>query len=193
MTSVTMLQPYGFNVQNVDLALIGARYWVSDRLGVQVGVGLNHASGDNNLSTAAVGYDTPTMWGMAVHAGVPLVFYHDKHYKFLAQPEVNAVFGTGRTNDNATANGDQATKMGAWGLDVGARVGAEIHFGFIGIPKLSLQGGIGLHYMLRQAVTSGSENGQIVDRSMTRNYFGTEKFADPWNLFTSSIAALYYF
>jgi hypothetical protein len=130
---------------------------------------------------------------MGVHVGVPLVFFYDKHYKFLAQPELNGVFATGRTNDNLNSLADNGVWLGGWGLDVGARVGAEIHFGFIGIPKLSLQGTVGLHYSLRQAAVSSVENGVKVDRSITRHSLGTAHNSDPWDLFVSNIAALYYF
>lgn len=183
----------GFGTQDVNLPILGARYWMNERLGLQAGLGLAHSSGDNGRSDARSGFDTQTLWGMALHVGAPIVFFYDEHYKFLVQPEANFLFGTGRLHDNLNTTADEAVQMNAWGLDLGARVGAEVHFGFIGIPKLSLQGSIGAHYTLRQGITSNIEGGRQVDHVITRHTLGTAHFSDPWDLFTSSIAALYYF
>lgn len=183
----------GFGTQDVNMPLIGARYWLSERLGLQAGFGLSHSSGDNGQSNSRSGFDTQTLWGMALHVGAPIVFFYDKHYKFLVQPEANFLFGTGRLHDNLNTTADEAVQMNAWGLDLGARLGAEVHFGFIGIPKLSLQGSVGAYYTLRQGITSQIEGGRQVDRVITRHTLGTAHYSDPWDLFTSSIAALYYF
>lgn len=182
-----------FTANRMTLPIIGARYWVSERLGLQAGVGVMHQSGDNDQNTLRSGFDTPTSWGFAVHVGAPFAFFHDKHYKFILQPEANFVAVTGRTNDNANLPGDQGVSVGGWGLDLGARAGAEVHFGFIGIPMLSLQGSVGLAYQLRQAKLTSVVNGQEVVQTKTEHAFGTAHYSDPWDLFTSSIAALYYF
>lgn len=194
MASVSTLNP-DFSTNDVTLPMVGARYWLNERLGLQAGLGMFHQSGDNNQSTQEFGYDTPTMWGLGVHVGVPYAFFYDKHYTLIAQPEANFVFGTGRVNDNQNINADQATQSGAWGLDVGARIGAEVQFGFIGIPKLALQGSVGISYQLRQAQLKTFEGPQNeeVNRTVTRHSLGTAHNNDPWDLFTSSIAALYYF
>lgn len=183
----------GFGTQDINMPILGARYWLDERLGLQAGFGISHSSGDNGQSNARSGFDTQTLWGMALHVGAPIVFFYDEHYKFLVQPEANFVFGTGRLHDNLNTTADEAVQMNAWGLDLGARLGAEVHFGFIGIPKLSLQGSVGAYYTLRQGVTSTVEGGRQVDRVITRHTLGTAHYSDPWDLFTSSIAALYYF
>ncbi|HSC87368.1 MAG TPA: hypothetical protein VLC09_08875 [Polyangiaceae bacterium] len=191
-TTALTLNP-DMSTNTVLLPTIGARYWLSERLGVEAGVGLWHQSGDDNQSSQAAGFDTPTLWAYALHVGVPFVFFHDKHYKFLVQPEANFVASTGRTNDDPNTAGDQGLSSASWGLDLGARAGAEVHFGFIGIPMLSLQGSVGLAYSLRQATVESVQNGRIVESAVTRHTFGTAHYNDPWDLFTSSIAALYYF
>ena len=63
-------------------------------------------------------------------------------------------------------------------MDVGLRAGAEIHFGFIDIPQLSLQGSIGVRYALDNTSVTGTTNlppaapvESTIDRSQSA--FGT--------------------
>jgi hypothetical protein len=75
-------------------------------------------------------------------------------------------------------------------LDIGARAGGEVQFGFIGIPELSLQAGVGLAFSYdhsKQTQPGGASN------SRNTTSFGTSVGNNPWNIFTSNIAALYYF
>ena len=76
---------------------------------------------------------------------------------------------------------------------VGARAGAEVQFGFIGIPELSLQGYIGLYRQFNVGSTVTVTDGdrvRVSDRTVT---LSTGTGPDPWDLFAGSIAALYYF
>ena len=84
-------------------------------------------------------------------------------------------------------------KLSGFYFDIGARAGAEIHFGFIGVPELSLQGTVGLA-LQRQSVSAtttvaGAESS--VSDGTTR--IGTSLQAPPWAIFTNNIAAIYYF
>jgi hypothetical protein len=76
-------------------------------------------------------------------------------------------------------------------LDVGARAGAEIHFGFIGIPKLSLQGSVGVFFASDSVSSNGG--GGAPDLEGSRWALGTSVYDNPWNIFQSNVAALYYF
>jgi len=83
-------------------------------------------------------------------------------------------------------------------IEAGAKAGAEIHFGFIDIPELSLQGSVGL--LVRHesrsvdttvAVAAAPPTTATVEQSST--FFGTGVDGEPWDVFTGSIAAIYYF
>jgi hypothetical protein len=75
-------------------------------------------------------------------------------------------------------------------LDIGARAGAEIHFGFIDIPQLSLQGSVGAAFAI-DSVGFEDVAGEEYDASFTS--IGTTLQDNPWNIFTSNVAAIYYF
>jgi hypothetical protein len=72
-------------------------------------------------------------------------------------------------------------------LDLGARAGSEIHFGFMGIPQLSLQGSVGVR------LNMNSTSGDPGDNSTSHFDLATTVGDNPWNIFTSNVAALYYF
>jgi hypothetical protein len=79
-------------------------------------------------------------------------------------------------------------------LDIGARAGAELHFGFIDVPQLSLQGGVGLAFAIDNTSASnfsGSDPAEEFEDKTTS--FGTTLAGNPWDIFTGNISALYYF
>ena len=132
--------------QNVAAPVIGVRWWLGEKIGLDLGLGLGLTSGSTEVITGntTTSVDQPGVFAMALHGGVPLVFAHDKHYKFLLVPELNLGFATStETPTPAPAGTGDITHTG-FHLDLGARIGAEIHFGFIGIPQLSLQASVGV-------------------------------------------------
>lgn len=189
----TGLGAAGAGQGTLSTPVIGARYWLKESMGIDVGLGFGTTFGGTTVTNGNVETSTsaPAGFGVAVHGGVPLVLGHHKHYKFLVIPELN--FGiTTRTIETANQP-DQ--HLGGWRLDVGARAGAEIHFGFIGIPQLSLQATIGLAFR-RQVWTASRDAFNAapeVSASASQNGIGTTVQSDPWALFTNNISALYYF
>jgi hypothetical protein len=150
--------------------VIGARYWITPKLGIDAGVGFS---------------DSSAGWGVAIHGGVPLALATSKHLTFELIPEVTVAFA-----GNSTGSGAGSFSESGFRFDVGARIGGEIQFGFIGIPQLALQGTIGLY--LEHDATSVTPNGQpSVSGSSTT--FTTSVGSDPWGIFTDNISALYYF
>jgi hypothetical protein len=85
-------------------------------------------------------------------------------------------------------------------LQVGARAGAEVFFGFIGIPALSLEGSVGMYVMTRSAKWSrgaytdalGVAQPEITYKDSTL-LIATSAMNNPWQIFTSNVAARYYF
>ena len=70
------------------------------------------------------------------------------------------------------------------------RAGAEIHFGFLGIPELSLTGSVGVRVDVNYLKTEDrSTNTTVTDtRVLLRSTLGSE----PWDLFTGNVSAFYY-
>jgi len=184
--------------QNVPAPIIGVRYWLNEKLGLDLGFGFGLASSSQELvqGNTNVSQDRPSVFALAFHGGVPLVFAHQKHYKFLIIPELNVGFATS-TETPPPLPGGAANPAGdisrtGFHLDVGGRVGAEIHFGFIGVPQLSLQATVGVFarrdaWKVKQDVGNTTNSASVGETTM-----GTSVQSDPWALFVNNISALYY-
>ncbi|HYJ11662.1 MAG TPA: hypothetical protein VEX18_21715 [Polyangiaceae bacterium] len=182
-TSVTIANPGGIAAAAIPTPVIGVRYWLSDMLGIDAGIGF----GLNSSSTEAGGTDTdgPSYYAFLLHGGVPLSLASAGHFSFQIVPELNVGFA----GSSVTGPMDMETSGSGFHLDVGARAGAEIHFGFIDVPQLSLQGGVGLrlNFDSQSADVGGTES------SASQTSLSTTVNGDPWDIFTSNISALYYF
>jgi hypothetical protein len=159
----------GVTETNIAAPVVGARYWFSPRIGVDAGIGFS---------------DSSSGWGIGLHGGLPIALATSKHMTFELVPEATVAFA-GNTAGNAPA---EITYSGFL-LDVGARVGGEIQFGFIGIPQLALQASIGVY--LKHDAWGASTASQSGSGSST--VFTTSVGSDPWGIFTDNISALYYF
>src|SRR4029078_2644014 len=87
-----------------------------------------------------------------------------------------------------------ATDVSGFLIELGAKVGAEIHFGFIDLPQLSLQGTLGLmirHESRSADVPMGANMTTSVDASTTDISTGVDDA--PWRIFVGSLSAIYYF
>ena len=174
----------------VTAPVIGVRYWFSRMIGLDAGVGFGLASGGTTTDPGTgttVSTDNPSSLGAALHGGVPFAFANGKHYSFELVPELNVGFTSG-TIKSAAAGGPD-TNLSGFRLDVGARVGGEFYFGFIGIPQLALQASVGA-YFSHQAWKASVGNASV---SANTNALGTSVQSDPWALFVNNISALYYF
>jgi len=180
-------QPGGIFTAELAAPVVGIRYWIDQMLGIDAGLGLFVTSGSfeqDNPAPPDLDGDLPSATVFILHAGVPLSLASADHFSFQIVPEVNVGIGSGSELDgDVSHNGFQ--------LDAGARAGAEIQFGFMGIPQLSLQGSIGALFAIRSLKTdndvtdvTNTENSTVVTTTVGDN---------PWNIFTSNVAALYYF
>jgi hypothetical protein len=166
----------------IPTPVIGIRYWLSDMLGIDAGIGFGLTSG--SVEVMGMSNDTPSWHSFMIHGGVPLSLASAGHFSFQVVPELNVGFA-GASMEMAGVE----TSVSGFHLDVGARAGAEIHFGFINVPQLSLQGSVGLR--LNMDSTGFETDG--VDNSTSNMSIGTTVGDNPWNIFTSNVAALYYF
>ncbi|HMI93539.1 MAG TPA: hypothetical protein VK509_19335 [Polyangiales bacterium] len=161
---------------------IGVRYWMDDFLGIEAALGLNVTSQDTGPMSEF------SAFGFALHGGVPLALAHSGHFVFEIVPLIN--FGIASGSFETTAGGMTATQdISGLLLEVGARVGAEIHFGFIDLPSLSLQGTVGLS--VRHENRSTTPPGGM-EASAGSTVLATSVGDEPWDIFTGGITAIYY-
>lgn len=171
------------DVADVDAQVIGVRYWIDEMLGIDAGLGFAIAS--ESGSDGGTDVDGPSTTAFILHGGVPLSLADAGHFSFQIVPELNVGFG-----GQSVGEGAGEVSGSGFHLDVGARAGAEVHFGFIGVPQLSLQGSVGVLIALDNV---GIEGPGDTDLSGSRFGIGTTVYDNPWNIFTSNVAALYYF
>jgi hypothetical protein len=178
----------GLTEGNVTAPIIGVRWWLQRNLGIDAGIGLGYTGGSSSVTTGGTSASTtnPSQFGFALHGGVPIVFAEGHHYTFELVPEGTVAFagGTIKGTGGAPDIGENGFR-----LDLGARIGTEIHFGFIGVPELALQASVGLYFQYLNWGLSQQNN------SASQNAFSlaTSVQADPWAIFTNNISALYYF
>ncbi|MGC4090638.1 MAG: hypothetical protein QM756_22750 [Polyangiaceae bacterium] len=172
--------PVGQAATLVNAPVVGVRYWLDPGMGIDVGLGFGMLSGSTtNMGTSV---DNPTLWAFVLHGGVPLALANGRHYSFQIIPEANIGLG-GASFDGGSSSG--------FLLDLGARAGAEIQFGFIGIPELALQGSIGAMFSVQSSSTTlDGPAGKSGQSSLGIN---TTVYNSPWGIFTNSLTALYYF
>jgi hypothetical protein len=180
------------NAGSVSAPVVGVRYWLKHNLGLDLGLGIGWTSGSNSAKvggTSQTVADPSFPFGFALHAGLPLVYANGQHYAFMIIPETTLGFAS-QTIKGMNGAPD-STYSGAL-FNIGARAGAEIQFGFIGIPQLSLTGSIGLVFSYQQlGYSSGS--GAMENSSSTSIFnLATTVPPSPWAIFTDAISATYY-
>ncbi|MCS6898596.1 MAG: hypothetical protein RMJ98_10215 [Myxococcales bacterium] len=180
--------------RNIDAPIIGVRYWLSESFGIDAGIGFGIESGkttDKNAGTTTE-VEKPSATGFLLHAGVPLVLgTPGQHHTFQVVPELNVGFGSSTIKFPSPPGGTAPPDLtlGGFRLDIGARAGTEIQFGFMGLPKLALQATVGIYFTTTNA--SAKQDQREFTDSNTR--IGTTVQAPPWAIFTNNISALYYF
>jgi len=183
----------------VNAPVVGVRYWATRLIGVDLGVGFgySHTGSTTTGGMSVAGND----WGFAFHAGLPLSLASSRHFSFELVPVEATVGFAGGSSPNAGGPGaaGSVSSLSGFRMDVGGRIGAELHFGFIGIPQLALEGSIGLYvqyeaYSATATPESGAPPGSSpTTTSGTATSITTSVGSDPWAIFTDTISALYYF
>jgi hypothetical protein len=173
--------PIGGADQDLEAPVLGIRWWMGAPLGpfrtwgLDLGVGLARSSTDASP-------DDVTRTGFLLHFGLPLAVSASRHVAVEFVPVL----------DLGLANGEEAdgTDVGGSFFEFGVRAGAEVFFGFVGLPQLALDAsvGIGLRRERRTARRPGAEETSVATTS-----FGTSVQNQPWDLFRTGVAARYYF
>jgi hypothetical protein len=169
----------------VNAPVIGGRYWLDAGMGIDAGIGFAFGSASSESDNGAgvtTETDNPQPTAFILHGGVPFALADSQYFVFELIPELNVGFAGNTIGDD---------RLRGFHLDIGARAGAEVHFGFIDIPQLSLQAGIGVNLAYDHVSISNDDTDTSTSASSTS--FGTTVGNDPWDIFTSNISALYYF
>jgi hypothetical protein len=180
----------GATVTSVTAPFIGVRYWLQPGMGLDLGLGLGYqsASTDITANNTTTVLDKPATLATGIHAGLPLVLGRGQHYALEFIPELNIAVATATIKGTG---GSSDISLSGSRIDVGARIGGEIFFGFIGVPELALQATIGLgveRVAYKASMTSPSVNG-----GGSQLNFATTVQSNPWSIFTNNIAATYYY
>jgi hypothetical protein len=176
----------------IDVATIGARIFFTEMIGLDAALGFGFRTGSNTVDMrpgAVTTVDDPTATAFLLHAGLPIALYHNAHYKFLIIPELEIGFATG--DDGGIQN------LSGFVFRVGAEAGAEIHFGFIDVPELSLQATVGLGFQFTQSTIDDCPGGNCSALNVITTDsdlgFATAQFDEPWDIVKAQVAAIYYF
>lgn len=135
------------STHTIDAPTLGVRYWFRERLGLDVGVGVAlGSSGGVSFGSGRADTDAPgdSRFALSLHGGLPVVLFHGRHYKFLVIPEVNIGFASGGDDGRSATDLNDNSSYSGFLFEAGGRVGAEVHFGFLGLPYLAMQASVGL-------------------------------------------------
>lgn len=170
---------------DLTVPAIALRYWVSPTMGVDVGVGIGWQGG--SIEFSGMSTEKNSVFGFILQAGLPIALSTHRHVSFQVIPSV--AFAHGQTSQPSQLGIGMADFTGTR-IDVGARAGFELFFGFIGIPELSLSATVGMLFE-RRKVTLVEESGAT--QSDTTLGFSTTVQSSPWDIFAGNVAARYYF
>lgn len=172
---------------SVSTPAIGVRYWLTERIGLDFGGGFSLSSGE--VRTVTSGNDKATVFSLLAHAGMPVSITSGRHISLQLIPEMNLGFAMSSVEPTQGVDPPPNANLSGVRFDVGARVGGEVHFGFMDIPELSIEGSVGA-FLTYQAtkITVGEAYA-----SQTNLLLTTASYQNPWDIFTSYVRARYYF
>jgi hypothetical protein len=178
--------PIGGTAGSVSAPAIGARIWVNRQIGVDAALGVGWTDGSSQMG--AVKTDFNALWGLILQLGLPVAVATHRHVSFQVIP--NLSWGYAHTSVPGGAPFVPTTTLSGWRFDLGARAGLEIFWGFLGLPQLSLSATVGLNFEVRSSTSDGGVGNK---NSVTTYNISTTVQNNPWDIFTSNVAARYYF
>ena len=176
--------PVGIGAAVTDLTIpaIGLRYWVGPKMAVDVALGLGWTGGSYEAAGSTL--DKNPIWGFILQGGLPFALSTHRHVSFQVIPFAAVAHG-GTSIGTGTAKSDASGTR----VDIGARAGLEVFFGFIGVPELALSATVGLQFEMRKYSLEMAG----MSRSDTTLGISTTVQNSPWDIFTGNVAARYYF
>lgn len=135
-------------------APLGVRYWMSDAMAVDVGVGLDMATKADNPNTPSAVEDE-TLFNWAFDVGLPFVLHGEENMIVYFRPGITLV-GDNVFDSSATAQpNDKVYDIAFAG---GLSLGGEFFLGQFGWPNLSFSGQIGVNFNVVSPGASGAES-----------------------------------
>jgi hypothetical protein len=171
---------------SLTVPAVGLRFWTTPSMGVDFALGIGWTGGSIK-DTSGMSTDKNGVYGFLVSGGIPFVLSTHRHVNFEVEPYLT--FGYGKTSTGTTAYYSTPTDYSGRRLDVGARAGFEVFFGFIGIPELALSATIGVQFEYLHT----DQNMSGLDATDTTLSISTTVQNNPWDIFAGNIAARYYF
>lgn len=177
--------------------LFGIRAWFSPRVGLDVSAGLGIERGsvtrvvpnpnpalDRTEESASARKTT-----LAARVSLPISLVAGRHHHLLVLPELDLGYSTALVPafGNSTTGDPLDLRLTGFGFGAGARFAGELHFGFWGVPQLSLQAAFGLR------VDVARRRGAIGVAEATHSdvAFGSTASSDPWRLLAGGFSLLY--
>jgi hypothetical protein len=154
-------------------------------MGIDVAVGFNWAGGSQDGGGMSI--DKDSTFAFVLQGGLPLALSTHRHVSFQVIPMVAIGYGKLTVSDPAGLGYDM--DFSGLRVDVGARAGFEVFFGFIGIPELALSATVGAQFQMVK-FTENLGSGDVSDTTLTVT---TTVENNPWDIFTGNVAARYYF
>lgn len=166
---------------------LDGRFWVGKDKRWGLDVGLSYI----DVNVRVDGNKTQHAGGFYSRVGVPIALTSARHMTIELIPQLSYL-GLG------TSNTDVSFALYEW--DLAVRLSAEIHFGFMGLPELALQSGLGMtysHQVVRTRLRTvgffpGETDGVQRQRALA-TVIGPTGGRGPWEMFVGNLAALYYF
>jgi len=185
----TLATPLGAPVgsQSLNAHLVGMRYWAQQGLAITAGLGFNSVSGSDSDRGQTV--DAAAATTFALKGGVALALASGKHFTFVLEPQ--AAFGYS-TQKITVPGGNTTIDHSGNRFALGATIGGEIQFGFMGIPELALVGSVGAAFDTQSGKTVTTSPAGTAEVAFARTGISTFTLANPWNIFSGNIAAIYY-
>jgi hypothetical protein len=170
----------------VDLTVpaIALRYWVNPTMGLDFGLGIGWQGGSTEVGGTST--DKNGVFGFILQAGLPIALSTRRHVSFQIIPSLAVAHGQ-TSQPSGLAVGTSA--FSGTRIDVGARAGFELFFGFIGIPELALSATVGMQFESRKYTAEDMG----ITQSDTTLGFSTTVQNNPWDIFAGNVAARYYF
>jgi hypothetical protein len=161
-------------------------------LAIDLGLGLGFSAGDTTAAydevTASI--EKPTVLSFVVHTGIPITIADTRHMTFFVVPQATFGFAGSNVAPQFEQYAPPDASLRGLQVNVGVTAGAELYFGFIGLPRLALQGGIGL-FMTAEWANATVGNQSVSDTSVN---ISPSWGNDPWDILSGgNVAARYYF
>lgn len=192
---------------STPIQMVGVRRWFSRvRLDLAIGLGLSSGSSSTSLNGGeTVSTDDASLLAFGARVALPVALWVDRHYTVFAGPEIvyahaGETIPAPKPTAGATPLADTTHEGDRFTL--GVRAGAEIQFGFIGLPRLALDASLGIAVDYASTKSAGSSvttptpgvpSGGVFVRKQSRTSVASSTSHQPWNIFITNVAAVYYF